>query len=435
MMHRPLLRIAALSDIQGYPYPEDAGMRNLERALDMLAPLRPDVVVNGGDVNDPGNDADAVRYCKERCDSRLGALPHVACIGNHELCFIRDDLKAARTPDAIRRDFNAAFGCDPDARVVRRTVRGYEFVALHLSHPEGYDDDEIAEFGQALSEAVSRDPSKPVFAVTHYHPLGTVNDSRQETKSGALRRLFDRFPQVVGLSGHTHGSLRDPRSIWQGGFTAVETGTLCYGSLGLEPPAANQISCLLPYGHESVGCLCLDVFADRIVAHRFDVRERAEIEPDAPWTIPWPHDPACAPYRFDVRRAAEKAPQFPPDPEPTLWYDYGFVYLMFSAASADFAPAGPAAGPPLGYRIELADAETGRATVHFHVSDFYRAPDRRATRIVFRAPPHSLAPGRRYRCRIVPAGFFGVEGRPVDWTFAVKTDYPLRNDAANVLPE
>jgi hypothetical protein len=26
---QPLLRIAVMSDIQGYPYPEDAGMRNL----------------------------------------------------------------------------------------------------------------------------------------------------------------------------------------------------------------------------------------------------------------------------------------------------------------------------------------------------------------------------------------------------------------------
>ena len=46
---RPILRVAVMSDIQGYPYPEDAGMRNLERALDVLAPLMPDVVVNDGD--------------------------------------------------------------------------------------------------------------------------------------------------------------------------------------------------------------------------------------------------------------------------------------------------------------------------------------------------------------------------------------------------
>jgi len=424
---RPLLRIAALSDIQGYPYPEDAGMRNLERALDVLAPLKPDVVVNGGDINDTGNDADAVRYYRARCDARLGPLPHVACIGNHELCFLRPELQPSRTPDAIRRDFNAVFGYAPDARVVRASVKGYEFVALHLSRPEGYSEGEIAEFGDTLAAAVARDPSKPVFAVTHYHPKDTVNDSRQEEKSGALRRLFNRYQQVVSLSGHTHGSLRDPRSIWQGGFTAVETSTLCYGSLGLEPPAANQISCLLPYGHESVGCLCLDVFDNRIAVRRFDVRERAEIDPDTPWTVPWPHNPNRAPYRFETRSAAEATPRFPANPEPTLWYDYGFVYLLFAAAE-------PREGV-LGYRVELADAGTGRTTTHFHVSDFYRAPSCRTDRIVFRAPPGALEPGRRYRCRIVPVGFFGAEGGPLEWSFAIKSDYALRADPANALPE
>ncbi|MBR0055734.1 MAG: metallophosphoesterase [Kiritimatiellae bacterium] len=441
---KPLLRIAALSDIQGYPYPEDSGMRNLERALDILASLKPDVIVNDGDINDTGNDADAVRHYREHCDARLGAIPHVACLGNHELCFLRDDMKASRTPDAIRRDFNAVFGYAPETRVVRVNVKGYEFVALHLSRAEGHTDEEIAAFGAALEDAVRRDPAKPVFAVTHYHPKDTVNDSRQKAKSGALRRLFDRFPQVVSLSGHTHGSLRDPRSIWQGAFTAIETATLCYGSLGLDPPAANQISCLLPYGHESVGCLFLEVFAESIVVRRFDVRERAEIDPGAPWRIPWPHNPATAPYRFDSRSAAEIAPQFAGDPEPTLWYDYGFIYLMFAAACpvpaseaavAVLAPAAYAAASLLGYRVELADVETGFATSHFHVSDFYRAPHRRADRIVFRAPPGSLALGHRYRCRIIPVGFFGGEGRPAEWSFSVKPDYPLRADAPNALPE
>ena len=421
-----LLRIAAMGDIQGYPYPEDAGMRNLERALDVLAPLRPDVVVNVGDINDTGNDADAVRYYKARCDARLGSLPHIACLGNHELGFLRDDCKAERNPAAILRDFNAVFGYAPDERVVRRTIRGFEFVALSLSRESGYTDEEIAEFGAELDAAEARDPARPVFAVTHYHPKDTVNDSRAEGKCGPLRRLLDRHPRAVSLSGHTHNPLQDPRSIWQGDFTALDVSTLCYGSINLQPPAANQISCLLPFGHEAVGFVVLDVFADRIVARRFLARTRREIALDAPWTIPWPHDPARAPYRMDVRTAGEVAPRFAGDPEPTLWYDYGFVYLMFGAAE-------PADGV-FGYRIELED-DGGNITTHFHVSDYYRVPEHRVGRVVFRAPQDALAPGRRYRCRIVPVGFFGAEGAPCEWAFAIKANYPLRRDASNCLPE
>ena len=84
----PLLKIAVMSDVQGYPYPEDSGMRNVERALDVFASLKPDVVVHVGDINDSGCDMDAVRYFKARCDARLGKIPHVACAGNHEIGFV-----------------------------------------------------------------------------------------------------------------------------------------------------------------------------------------------------------------------------------------------------------------------------------------------------------------------------------------------------------
>ena len=111
---KPLLRIAAMGDIQGYPYPEDAGMRNLERALDVLVPLQPDVVVNVGDINDTGNDADAVRYYKARCDARLGSLPHIACLGNHATnagpSAPRPPFCATSTPSSATRRTSGSFG-------------------------------------------------------------------------------------------------------------------------------------------------------------------------------------------------------------------------------------------------------------------------------------------------------------------------------------
>ena len=122
---KPLLKIAVMSDVQGYPFPEDAGMRNLERALDVLAPLKPDVVVTDGDINNSGNDMDAVRWYKARCDARLGKIPRVSCAGNHEIGFIHKDQKDVRTPAACVADFNFVFntgGSDPG-----------EYVAVNMS--------------------------------------------------------------------------------------------------------------------------------------------------------------------------------------------------------------------------------------------------------------------------------------------------------------
>lgn len=421
----PILKIAVMSDVQGMPYAEDAGMRNLERALDVFAALKPDVVVNAGDINDSGNDVDAVRYYKARCDARLGTIPHVACLGNHEIGFVRKENAAARTRDVCLAEFNAVFGAGPSA-LVRRMVGGYDFISLAVSTTEDYAAADVAALKEALDAAVARDATKPIFVITHFHPLNTVNSSDSVRNDSGLRALLNGYPQVVNLSGHTHNPLQDPRSIWQGEFTAIDTSTLCYGSIDLNPPAANQISCLVPFGHESVGCLFLEVHADRMVVRRFSVRDRQEIDPDRPWTFALPYDPKAPVYSFSARAALETVPDFGKNAEPTLWYDYGYVYLMFEAVRP--------LGSVFGYRIEL-EEEGGGTMSYFHLADYYRLPNHRQDRVVFKAPPHALRAGSTYRCRIFPVGFFGKEGRPLKWSFGIRRGYPCRADKPNILPE
>jgi hypothetical protein len=43
-----------------------------------------------------------------------------------------------------------------------------------------------------------------------------------------LTKVLEKYPQVVDFSGHTHRPLSDPRTIWQGTFTALNTGSLAY---------------------------------------------------------------------------------------------------------------------------------------------------------------------------------------------------------------
>lgn len=421
----PLLKIAVMSDVQGMPYAEDAGMRNLERALDVFEKLKPDVVVNAGDINDSGNDVDAVRYYKARCDARLGKLPHVASLGNHEIGFVRPEKREARTRDACLAEFNAVFGEGPSA-LVHKVIGGYDFLSLAIVGMNGYRTEELAALRTALDKAVARDAQKPIFVVTHFHPLDTVNSSGSKAEDSGLRSLLNGYPQIVNLSGHTHNPLQDPRSIWQGEFTVIDTSTLCYGCIDMKPPASNQISCLIPYGHESVGCLFLEVYADRVVARRFSVRDRREIEPDRPWTIAIPYDPARANYSFARRAAAESVPGLGVEAEPTLWYDYGYVYLMFNAVKP--------LGSVFGYRIELTEIGGGPKS-YFHLSDYYRNPPYQQKRVVFKAPPHAVQAGRNYRCRIFPVGFFGHEGSPVEWSFDIRGGYPCRADKPNGLAE
>ena len=48
----PILKIGIVSDSQGYDVMEDWGMSNMEKALKMLEPHRPDIMISGGDIAD-----------------------------------------------------------------------------------------------------------------------------------------------------------------------------------------------------------------------------------------------------------------------------------------------------------------------------------------------------------------------------------------------
>lgn len=81
--------------------------------------------------------------------------------------------------------------------------------------------------------------------------------------------------------------MRDERAIWQGEFTSVNVGCLQNWGGGLPGSAPTRM--------QNYGAVLMEVFANRIVLRRFDVRDRKEYSADAPWVVPWPFDPATAP--------------------------------------------------------------------------------------------------------------------------------------------
>lgn len=156
------------------------------------------------------------------------------------------------------------------------------------------------EYEKTVERVCAANPGKPVFVCDHLPPAGTTFHSR-EWGSARCRRMLNRFPQVVSLSGHVHGSLACERLIWQGEFTAVNIGCLqTWGGFaaGSTPPRQAK---------PNFGAIVMDVFADRIEFHRHDVRDHSEVAP--PWIVPLPFNPATAPYV--PSRAAARAKRLP----------------------------------------------------------------------------------------------------------------------------
>ncbi len=101
-------------------------------------------------------------------------------------------------------------------------VNGYHFLSV------GMNQDYNAYLKPILDKLTKEDPYKPVFVQYHFHAQDTVYETfyNDSTEQSQLKTLLSFYPQVVYFSGHTHNSAINPRAIWQGTFTAFDTGSV-----------------------------------------------------------------------------------------------------------------------------------------------------------------------------------------------------------------
>lgn len=127
---------------------------------------------------------------------------------------------------------------------VHLVIGGYHFLALNMDMYDGsaalatkFSAKKLAWLETELAKAAADDPTgkKPIFVFQHMPATNTVNETGAHTPDGSrkssddnLGDIFEKYPQVVDFAGHTHCPITDPRSIWQGGFTAINTASLAY---------------------------------------------------------------------------------------------------------------------------------------------------------------------------------------------------------------
>ena len=76
------------------------------------------------------------------------------------------------------------------------------------------------------------DPALPFFYFQHSHPKDTCYGPwAWGHDDGASTKALTPFPNAIALSGHSHYTLTDERTVWQGAFTSIGTSSLSYTSL------------------------------------------------------------------------------------------------------------------------------------------------------------------------------------------------------------
>ena len=141
----------------------------------------------------------------------------------------------------------------PYATVVHR---GYPFVIV----PQNLD---VGRMDRLLAEATAAHPGKTVFVICHI-PGRRTTCGTGAWGSNAIRETLDRYPHAVALTGHVHGSIRDPRQIWRGSHTCVNGGCL--------QEWQGKYVGISPMSKQEYGVFVIDVYPSHLGFRRFDVR-------------------------------------------------------------------------------------------------------------------------------------------------------------------
>ena len=115
-----------------------------------------------------------------------------------------------------------------------KTVNGCPIVGAHWVQNADrrctWDDGTVAKFLAAHKDAI--DPALPFVYTQHSHPKNTcMGPWAWGHDLGPVTEALSQFPNCVAFSGHSHYTLTDERSVWQGAFTSINTSSLKYSSL------------------------------------------------------------------------------------------------------------------------------------------------------------------------------------------------------------
>ena len=421
----PILKIGIVSDSQGYDVMEDWGMSNMEKALKMLEPHRPDIMISGGDIADLGGYHGAITLYKELCKKYFPYDPvQIACAGNHDLWI--GDRNASR--EKPFKSFCEKMGVSTE-NPYHTVINDYDFITISENINCNYTPELVEKLAEKLEIAARRNSGKPIFVVSHFPPKDTMAGSETAAGKEPFRELFNKYPQVISISGHTHYPLEDERCIWQGEFTAFTTSTLSYGCI--KEDVFNTCNTIIPFAREVVQALYMEVFADHIEIHRYNVEDAREIKPDKVWSFKLPYNPENPEYSAELRAQNRQAPEFPADANLVLRYDYGFVYAIFESAKHDDMVKY--------YLIESArkDADGVYQTVKSvkYVSDFYRLEANQAKRMFFKLPEDMFIAGELHKISVYAIETFGKKSEPLVIERIIPKDWRFRAIDPDLMPQ
>lgn len=314
------LTVGVLSDVHAR---DDASKETFVKALQYFRDADVDAVMIAGDMIECGMECELVEFSKlwysvfpKDKGLKGKKVERLFIYGNHEInghTFKNAAKKyspeereagciASRREQVWKRCFKEEF-----QPIYIKKVGGYVFIGAHFQNVNQADG--LEDF---FAEHAADIPSdKPFFYFQHTHPKGTCSgDKVWGQDNGASTVLLSNYPNVISFSGHSHTTLTDEKTIWQGAFTSVGTASLNYiNFVGTDHengklPKGKVSQMYRLNGHDGHQGMLMTVYDDRVELLRHEFKNDEDL---GTWCIPLGSD---KPYSFEKRELSESAPEF-----------------------------------------------------------------------------------------------------------------------------
>ena len=408
----PILKAGIITDTHVTPKPSSCEW--VQKAWELFKAKNVDLVVNCGDIADlhyPQGYRNYRDVINKVFPDKSKKPREIYVYANHDRIRVEDMNKAFAD---VQKYLEA-----PNGQYAEFDLKGYPFVVV----PQTVD---FERYEKMIQNAIKKFPGKPVFVIDHNPPFLTVYNS--STWGNAQRReLLNKYPQVVHISGHSHNTLFNELSIWQGEFTAVNAGALYYwgGALPASPSGIRK---------RATEAMIMEVYKDKILFRRYCLWENTEYKPAFPWCIPLPFNPKTAPYRKEKRFADSAAPRFAVGAKLSMAPDavpFNHVNLTIPHAAPDVFT----------YAITFEKQSATGKFEHFAYrevfSNFYLPAAERNAEVQAALPAAYFDTNSVYRINVTPVNFFGKKGKSLSmiWRAPAKVQNKVLFESKNPMKE
>ncbi len=396
---QPIIRFVVASDV----HIDDSGADNERSRLAQLFTEsyrissnreynKLDAVIFAGDITNTGTTT-SFNIFKDIVDYNIKKETKLLIsLGNHE--FITG-------PDKTIKRFTDVFGQQADTHTV---INGYHFIGISPDK-DRFDNIKKQWLDNEIKKAVEEDNTKPIFVFQHQHVSKTVYGSEKLWGLPDLREVLSKYPQVIDFSGHSHFPINDPRSMWQGDFTALGTGTLSYFELELEGQYEQ-----FPEGNRNAAQFYL-IEADakgRVYIRGYDLISKSFIGES--YFIENPSDKGSFKYTTEKRTQESNQPTFEKDAKIEFDDKSGY-YITFPAAKDEQIVHH--------YKINVSNSSGNTVYTKSILSDYYYNP----SPANYKVKLQGLFSGGTFNVSVIAVNAFGKQSNPLTLEFKTKGVY------------